>query len=133
MFTTHVVPLRASLFCTCLLLLLLCGCGGGSSSSTSADNGPVTSSPRTSNNLQFTLTTNKAVYARGETVQCAFAVKNVGTQSVSTNSGEGFYQFSVYQGSSLVGPNPQGHATIAYPVDVCARRNKNIHDGVGSA
>ena len=136
MFNARFVPLCTVALCACLLpSALLCGCGGSSSTpvtvaatQTINADGTVTSAPRTYNNLQFTLTTNKAAYARGEAVQCTFAIKNIGAQTVTTNSSEGFYRYGVYQGGNLVGPELQGGGAVAYPLTFAPGETKTFTD-----
>ena len=61
---------------------LLAGCGGGGSS-TPLNNNPQTSTPRTSNGLQFTLSTDRTVYARSTPVNVTFTVQNVSAAPIN--------------------------------------------------
>ena len=76
---------RRSLFGAMGALLavgLLAGCGGGGSSTTLNSN-PVTSTPRTVDNLQFTLSADKTVYASSAPVNITFTVKNVSAAPIT--------------------------------------------------
>ncbi len=116
MSNTRFVPLRTAALCACLLSsALLTGCGGGSSTptATTTTNGPVTSATRTYNNLQFTLSADKAVYASRDKPTFTLTVKNVGTQSVTFDYSDGqTYRFNVSQNAQLVSTYPQGAGQV---------------------
>ena len=110
MFYSRFAPLRTGVLCACLLPLgLLTGCGGGSSSSatiTPVNTGPVTSTPRTNNGLQYTLASDKSVYKVGEVVNLTFTLANVGSQSVSEIVGQPNVLVAVSQGTQVVWQTP---------------------------
>ena len=93
-------------FVFALPILLLTGCGGGSSSTSAT---PVdtnsTTSTRTYNDLQFTLSTTKATF-RGEQVPLTFTVKNIGSQTISATGGGCNVLLRVLQGTQIIGPEP---------------------------
>ena len=93
------------LFAALLLLGPLCGCGG-SGSSTPVNTGPVTSAPRTFNNLQFTLTADKSMYKVGESINFTVNIQNVGTQPVQELVGNPFTIITVTQGTQAVWHTP---------------------------
>ncbi len=125
MSNTRSVPLRAAALCACLLSsALLTGCGGSSSSSsttlpvtTNAD-GSVSSTPRSSNGLQFTLTANKSSYAVGEIVRLTLAIKNTSTQPVTVAASNYTAQdvlFQALQNNQVVGTSAQGGDAVISP------------------
>lgn len=61
-----------------LLMVGLFGCGGNSPS-----DGPVVSVPRVSGQLQFTTSTPKSIYNKGEVVPFTLTVKNVGRTEIT--------------------------------------------------
>ncbi len=120
MSNTRFVALRTAALCACLLSSpLLTGCGGGSSSTstpnaTATTNGPVTSTTRTYNNLQFTLSADKAVYAAHDKPTFTLAVKNIGTQAVIFDySDAATYRIEISQGSQIISSYPQVVAQVA--------------------
>ena len=113
MFNTRLTSLRMGVLCACVLLLgLLTGCGGGSSSA--SGNNPVTSTSRTSNGLQFTLSANKSRYAIGEVVQITLSVKNTSAQPITiapSNYALPDAIFKAIQNNQVSWTSPQGGAS----------------------
>ena len=94
------------------LLALLSGCGGDDNTGASAptNNGPVTSAPRQSNGLEFTLSANKSVYAVGEHVVLTLSVTNRGSQPIVAGEFGGLADpryFAVFKGQQRVWFYPQ--------------------------
>ena len=105
---------RRSLLAACLWLGLG-GTGCGSGSSPTSNNGPVASAVKQTGDLQFTLTTPKTTYARGEAIPFTFTVTNVGAQTASVVNQ--YYQFrvtTVFQGSQLIYSSPVSAATAFF-------------------
>ncbi len=109
MSNTRFVPLRTAALCACLLpFALLTGCGGGSSSTpvTPVNTGPVTSAPRSSNGLQYTLTADKSVYKVGEAVNLTYTSTNTSTQPITDVIGLPNVFATVTQGNQVIWRTP---------------------------
>jgi hypothetical protein len=82
-----------------LLSALVSGCGGGSNT-IAASNG---SAPRRSGSLEYTLTTTKMTFARGEQVPLTFTVRNVSMQTVNVELGAcDWFDTKVVNGSQVL-------------------------------
>ncbi len=136
MFNTRFVPLRTAALCACLLSsALLTGCGGGSSTpttsvlpTTNAD-GSLTSAPRSYNHLQFTLTTNKAVYATGEAVQFTLTITNTGTQAITITVYGATTGRQVLQGNTMIFPGPgEGQGAVIHTITYAPGETKTYTD-----
>ncbi len=110
-----------------LALGALAGCGGSGSSSTPLNNNPVTSAPRTTNNLQFTLSADRTVYARNTPANITFAVKNVSTSPISvtyTTDGPDFVQIA--QGGTAAWSAQNGSGNTAQVLTFAAGETKTF-------
>lgn len=117
---------RRSLVAVCLLLGVGGnGCGGGGSS-TPVSTGPITSALKQTGDLQFTLTTPKTTYTRGEAVPFTFTVKNVGAQTASiTNQLYLFRVTTIMQGSRLTARFPASNAESFYAFSLAPSTSKS--------
>jgi hypothetical protein len=92
-------------FCLGILIVLLpiffAGCSGGNDSVAVAV--PVNSMPRTVGALEFTVSTTRATFARGEQVPLTFSVRNIGTSTVHAILGAcDYFDVRVSRGNQVI-------------------------------
>ena len=115
--------MRKALFVlACLVFGALAGlgCGGGNSSNSSSS--PVTSAPRTSNSLVFTVSTPQGRYPLGVAVPVTFTVVNTGTQAANMDIATcSDFVAQVNQGANLIWTGPSiGCVSITRSISIPA-------------
>ena len=112
------------------------GCGNGSTS-----NGPVTSTPTTSDSLVFTISVPHGNYARGTVVPVTFTVFNTGAQAANFEVATcADFVVQINQGTQEVWTGPSGGCVaITHPLSIAAGATKTYNvtwnqvDSLGNA
>lgn len=94
------------------VLELLHGCGGSGSGSPSDPNVPLIARGQYGA-IQFTLTTTKSVFARGEEIPFVFAISNTGTEPFVYGTGSPRYGTLIFQGNTPIWDSHFGLGLIA--------------------
>jgi hypothetical protein len=109
----HIISLKECPLNRLLLVLALsaltalCGLGCGGGNSSAGANGPVTSTPTTSNGLVFTISTPQKTYTRGAAVPVTFTIANTETQAANlTFAACTEFQVQVHQGMQQIWTGP---------------------------